>query len=101
MNMNYCMNQNAMTIDQPIIRREREDVTVYNELASLRNSYDDSSLYQDRDYGNRQGLALAMAYVPFQCLKSVFPVEVALQRGTLFPDLYKPFQGARGGGFNV
>lgn len=33
----------------------------------------------------------AMAYVPFQTDKSMFDTEVALSKGTLFSDLYKPF----------
>lgn len=33
----------------------------------------------------------AMAYVPFQTDKAMFDVEVALSKGTLFTDLYKPF----------
>ena len=32
-----------------------------------------------------------MAYVPFQTDKSMFDTEIALSRGTLFTDLYKPF----------
>ncbi len=33
----------------------------------------------------------AMAYVPFQTDKAMFDVEIALSKGTLFTDLYKPF----------
>ena len=32
-----------------------------------------------------------MAYVPFQTDKTTFDDEVALCKGTLFTDLYKPF----------
>lgn len=32
-----------------------------------------------------------MAYVPFQTDKTVYEAEVALNKGTLFTDLYKPF----------
>lgn len=32
-----------------------------------------------------------MAYVPFQKDKEMFEVEIALSKGTLFVDLYKPF----------
>ncbi len=32
-----------------------------------------------------------MAYVPFQTDKTVFEADVALKKGTLFTDLYKPF----------
>lgn len=32
-----------------------------------------------------------MAYVPFQTDKTMFDTEIALSKGTLFTDLYKPF----------
>lgn len=34
---------------------------------------------------------VAMAYVPWQQLEDVYEPEVALRRGTLFPELSKPF----------
>ena len=34
---------------------------------------------------------LAMAYVPVQHLDQVYEVDTALDRGTLFPELDKPF----------
>lgn len=39
--------------------------------------------------------ALAMAYVPWQQWGDLYDEAVALQRGTLFPDLDKPFLGGR------
>lgn len=42
-------------------------------------------------------LALAMAYVPMQCLKTIYSPQTALLRGTLFPELDKPFTGRKGG----
>ena len=41
-------------------------------------------------------LPLAMAYVPMQRWKNVYANDVALNRGTLFPELDLPFTG-RGG----
>lgn len=32
-----------------------------------------------------------MAYVPFQTDKAMFDIEAALNKGTLFTELYKPF----------
>ena len=43
-----------------------------------------------------QNPQVAMAYVPFQQLGSVYPAEKALDAGTLFPELDKPFYGRRG-----
>ena len=36
---------------------------------------------------------LAMAYVRWQKLERMYPYEIALERGTLFPELDKPFCG--------
>ena len=36
---------------------------------------------------------LAMAYVRWQKLSRMYPCEIALERGTLFPELDKPFCG--------
>ena len=38
-------------------------------------------------------LPLAMAYVPFQRWGKTYPLDKALERGTLFPDLDLPFKG--------
>ena len=40
-------------------------------------------------------LALAMFYVPVQEWTSVYDTKTALERGTLFPCLDKPFIGER------
>ncbi|PWL73028.1 MAG: hypothetical protein DBY25_01280 [Clostridiales bacterium] len=37
-----------------------------------------------------------MAYVPRQTWKTTYPVEEALERGTIFPELDLPFTGRRG-----
>lgn len=42
------------------------------------------------------GLALAMAYVPWQCWNQTYELEKALMCGTIFPELDKPFLGRRG-----
>ena len=39
---------------------------------------------------------LAMAYVKIQQYDTTFPAAKALQMGTIFPDLCKPFCGKRG-----
>ena len=38
-------------------------------------------------------LPLAMAYVPMQQFGEMYSPEVALERGTLFPELDLPFEG--------
>ena len=44
-----------------------------------------------------------MAYVPWQELEAMYPPEMALRQGTLFPELDKPFEGrtVMKGGWNV
>lgn len=42
---------------------------------------------------NLADLPLAMAYVPMQKWKSTYEISEALSKGTIFPDLYKPFLG--------
>lgn len=43
-----------------------------------------------RDFG-RTVFPYAMAYVPIQKMTSVYPEATALERGTLYPELDKPF----------
>lgn len=47
------------------------------------------------EYGARQSecYSLAMAYVPWQEAGSMYSPLDALKRGTLFPELFKPFCG--------
>lgn len=45
---------------------------------------------------NLSDMALAMAYVPWQHFDKVYEVDKALQYGTIFPELNKPFYGRRG-----
>ena len=40
---------------------------------------------------------LAMAYVPWQRFNQTYDLCKALQAGTIFPELDKPFCGKRGG----
>ena len=40
---------------------------------------------------------LAAAYIPIQELCRIYNPEEALSRGTLFPDLYMPYKGRKGG----
>ena len=42
------------------------------------------------------GMPVGMAYVPWQCFHETFEVDKALQCGTIFPELSKPFAGKGG-----
>ncbi len=51
----------------------------------------------ETSYGNKDDIAdfpLAMAYVPYQIWNEVYTTDEILSKGTLFPELYKPFMGA-------
>lgn len=52
-------------------------------------SYTDHS--QELGYYPPQGMELARAYVPIQRLGKVYPPAKALETGTLFPELYRPY----------
>lgn len=43
----------------------------------------------------REEFPIAMAYVPWQCWQEVYPPDRALCRGTIFPELDKPFMMGR------
>lgn len=47
-------------------------------------------------FDKTDGLALAMAYVPWQCYQDTFDLRKGLHVGTIFPELCKPFCGKRG-----
>lgn len=55
------------------------------------------------NYDRNNGMRLARAYVPFQSLNQVYDPREALQKGTLFPELYMPYKRERadmyGGGY--
>ena len=40
-----------------------------------------------------QPLSLAMAYVPMQSWRNLYELDLALERGTVFAELDKPFIG--------
>ncbi len=58
-------------------------------------SYSETSPCCDRDDA-LEGMALAMAYVPWQNWKCIYDVEKAFCRGTIFEALDKPFCGMGG-----
>lgn len=80
----------------------------YNLAEMLRNAEGRSRMMDDSHSHNRGCIntnfcmssppdmnsgILTMAFVDMQPMESVYPPETALQRGTLFPDIDKPFMG--------
>ena len=45
------------------------------------------------DTGCIDMMPLAMAYVPIQKYRDAYPLDTALETGTFFKELYKPFKG--------
>lgn len=45
----------------------------------------------------KDNFVIAMAYVPWQHFTTVFETDKALEVGTIFPELEKPFRGGRRG----
>ena len=50
---------------------------------------------QNMDEENIDNFPLAMAYIPWQRWQQVYSVDQAMSRGTIFPDLDKPFSMGR------
>lgn len=67
-------------------------------MASFDESFDIESaakLFCGNHDDNANGQVLAMAYVPWQQWQDLYDEETALQRGTLFAQLDKPFLGRK------
>lgn len=45
-----------------------------------------------------KGKELAQAYVPFQEFHGIYPPEECLKKGTVFPELFRPYDGWKYGG---
>jgi len=43
-------------------------------------------------YPGMPRLKLATAYIPPQVFRDMFPLSEALNKGTLFPELYRPYR---------
>ena len=54
----------------------------------------------DFKHPNDENRTIAMAYVPWQQFRNLYDLEQALQVGTIFAELDKPFTG-RGLGFKL
>lgn len=57
---------------------------------------DDSSWNYKKTSSCIDQLPLAMAYVPMQSWCDVYELQVGFKKGTIFPELDKPFYGAGG-----
>lgn len=46
---------------------------------------------KNKDLDKMNNFPVGMAYVPWQCWGEIYPLNTGLQRGTIFPELDKPF----------
>ena len=60
--------------------------------------FSEKEKYMERPYC--EDLPLAIASVPMQQFQKLYPPEVALDRGTMFDELYLPFEGKERGKYD-
>ncbi len=70
---------------------------MYNNYNYPQNNRPDCPQHTHDYHDSCPGQVLAMAYVPWQHFDQVYDLPMALQTGTIFPELNKPFRGSRGG----
>lgn len=57
----------------------------------------DDTVKYERINPKELALPLAMAYVPWQNMDKLYDCDTGFIRGTIFPELDKPFEGSGGG----
>ena len=86
--MNNTRNQTGINRNvRPAVSRCDEPMQTYNNAGC--------GCYPKMD--TTKEMVIAMAYVPWQHFGSVCEPDKALQMGTIFPELYKPITGCKGG----
>lgn len=85
-----CMNQTCQNSDSSCMTSTCQNSDSSCMRSACQNS-DSSCMNQMND------MALAMAYVPWQHFNTLYELPTALQIGTIFPELNKPFRGSKGG----
>lgn len=66
-----------------------------NEIQTAEKECFDGDFCRDTDYNAVSGNILTMAFVNMQPIESVYETENGFCRGTLFPNIDKPFFGGR------
>ena len=64
-----------------------------DDLMSYIPRYNDYNFNNNSNNKSDDAKSLAMVYIPFQKWQKLYSEEVALNRGTLFSELDKPFIG--------
>jgi len=61
------------------------------EMSCMDNACIKATWHREMDQNMQKGLA--EAYIPFQIYDQIYEPEVGLRRGTIFPELDKPYSG--------
>ena len=88
---NYRMNYNACRSCRVMPREAVRKTPPFSNDCGCSDKVENTGVYTHADH-----LPLTMAYVPFQQFHTTFELHKALQVGTVFPELCKPFCGKRG-----
>ena len=97
-----CMNNTCQNSEASYMNNTRQNSgascmnnTRQNSGASCMNNSHQNS--ESSCMNHMHDMALAMAYVPWQHFNTLYELPMALQIGTIFPELNKPFRGSKGG----
>jgi len=84
--MEYIQNENIKDLDNikdlQDINKKTAGVSVDNFAECKLQFYEPAPIVNPR---------LANAYVPFQCLVCLYPPDLGLNQGTIFPELDRPY----------
>ncbi|WP_069997647.1 spore coat associated protein CotJA [Cellulosilyticum sp. I15G10I2] len=72
------------------------DMRDFNKLDVYNYEKVDLVMSDSYKYDSLDKMPLAMAYVPWQKWRNVYDLNMALEVGTIFPELNLPFCGRRG-----
>lgn len=86
---NYCMNNRSQGMRKSCPEKYRTNNTMYSVENQTSTKYTSPIHWGD--------MPIAMAYVPKQKYSELFDLSRALEVGTIFPELCKPFCGKGGG----
>ncbi len=86
---NYCMNSRSQGMRKTSPEKYKANMPMFPEENSA-----STSCHTHIHWGDTP---IAMAYVPKQKYGTIFDLCKALEVGTIFPELYKPFCGKGGG----
>ncbi len=64
----------------------------YQDNDRLYRDHDDDESKLKQNKNEIKNVELAQAYVPFQKITRMYGPEESLYKGTIFPDLYKPYK---------